>query len=60
MINLSGLLVRGDGGAGNDTFNVRNSRSSWNRVTVNGGDGNDTFNVDDNSNKAASNLLTIT
>ncbi len=56
VVNLSGLGVRGDGGAGNDTFHISNSRPQWNRVSAVGGEGDDTFHVDDRAHQVAGNL----
>jgi hypothetical protein len=56
VVNLSGAGVRGDGGAGNDTFYISNSRTHSNRVSAHGGEGDDTFHVDDRARQAADNL----
>jgi hypothetical protein len=56
VVSLSGTGVRGDGGAGNDTFRISNSRPHSNLVSADGGEGDDTFHVDDRAHQAANNL----
>ncbi|MEB3244823.1 MAG: hypothetical protein VKJ06_02420 [Vampirovibrionales bacterium] len=55
-IALNGLKTTAYGEEGNDTFNITNSRTAWNRTVANGGLGNDTFNFAVNTNQNQTNL----